>query len=218
MAEFVGLFYAMWFLRSAMSAAAPYIDLKNFAQMQKYKKMGKTRAEVADACMLSMVRHSWYLDPSLVVMALADKDVPNHEKKMMAAALVKFKKPAVFEKGKPTLDALQIDKKVPTLASLVKPRSWLMFSLLNMTEDELAWLKLDVSLWSTDAGFMRFSDFVKGLNVVNDPAERSIKLIQEFINTCQDEELRQDLMLAVAEDRKVNKVALKKDLAQIGKK
>ena len=65
---------------------------------------------------------------------------------------------------------------------------------------------------------MRFSDFVKGLNVVNDPAERSIKLIQEYINTCQDEELRQDLMLAVAEDRKVHTVVKKENLAKIGKK
>ena len=218
MAEFVGLFYCMWFLRCAMGAAAPNIDLQNFVQMQKYKKLGKTRAEVAEACMLSMVRHSWYLDPSLVVMALADKDVPNHEKKSMAAALVGLEKPAVFDKGKPCLDSLQLGKKVPTLTSLIRQRSWLMFSLRNMTEVELAWLKQDVALWSKDPGFVRFSDFVKGLNVVNDSAERSIKLIQEYINTCQDEELRQDLMLAVAEDRKVHTVTKKENLAKIGKK
>ena len=54
MSEFVGLFYAMWFLRTALPAAAPYHDLKSFQQMQKYKKLGKVRAKMAETCMVSL--------------------------------------------------------------------------------------------------------------------------------------------------------------------
>ena len=93
-----------------------------------------------------------------------------------------------------------------------------MFSLLGMTDDDVKWLKTDISAWPEDGGFVRFKDFVHSLTVVNDPAERSIKLVQEFVNTCQDEELRQDLMLAVSENRKVSKVYKKSELVKIGKK
>ena len=186
--------------------------------MQKYKKLGKLRAKVADVCMVSMTRHSWYLDPSLVVMALADPDVPVNERQKMAKCLAKLKQPEDFKMGKPKLEALKMGRKPPTLASLVKAKSWLMFSMLNMTEEELGWLTKDVIYWSKDPGFLKFRDFVNNLTVVNDPAERSVKLVQEFVNTCQDEELRQDLLLSMAENRKVNKVGKKSDLAVIGNK
>ena len=216
MSEFVGLFYAMWFLRTALPAAAPYHDLKSFQQMQKYKKLGKVRAKMA--CMVSMARHSWYLEPSLVVLALVDRDVPNSEKQKMAKALSKIKKPEVFEMGKPKLDVLKLGKKPPTLSSLVKAKSWQVFAILDMGDDDLQWLKQDAASWPLDPGFLKFQEFVNNLTVVNDPAERSVKLIQEFVNTCQDEELRQDLLLAVAENRKLNNVKKKSDLAAIGKR
>ena len=219
MAEFVGLFYGQWFLRTAMSASAPYLDLTHFEQMQKYRKMGNIRAKIARTCMVSMARHTWYLDPSLVVMSLVDDNLPDSDKQAMAKKLSKIDRPEVFEKGKPKLGLLKINsRKVPSMASLIKPKSWLMFSLLDMTDDDVNWLKKDVSDWPEDQGFVKFKEFVNGLTVVNDPAERSIKLVQEFVNTCQDEELRQDLMLAVSENRKVNKVYKKSDLAEIGKK
>ena len=202
-----------------MSASAPYLDLTHFEQMQKYRKMGNIRAKIARTCMVSMGRHTWYLDPSLVVMSLVDDNLPDSDKQAMAKKLSKIDRPEVFEKGKPKLGLLKINsRKVPSMASLIKPKSWLMFSLLDMTDDDVNWLKKDVSDWPEDQGFVKFKEFVNGLTVVNDPAERSIKLVQEFVNTCQDEELRQDLMLAVSENRKVNKVYKKSDLAEIGKK
>ena len=86
-----------------------------------------------------------------------------------------------------------------------------------MGEKDLQWLKQDATSWPLDPGFLKFQEFVNNLTVVNDPAERSVKLIQEFVNTCQDEELRQDLLLAVSENRKLNTVKRKSDLAAIGK-
>ena len=52
------------------------------------------------------------------------------------------------------------------------------------------------------SGYLKFRKFVRGLTVVNDPAERVIKLIQDFVECSHDEELRQDTMLAVSDHRK----------------
>jgi hypothetical protein len=54
--------------------------------------------------------------------------------------------------------------------------------------------------------------FALSLPIVNDAAERNVKLIQDFINSSHDESLRQDLLLTVEFKRKsdaVNKASKK---------
>ena len=51
-------------------------------------------------------------------------------------------------------------------------------------------------------GYRNFSDNVKKLLVVNDPTERGVKLIQDFVNTSTDESLRQARMISASEQRK----------------
>ena len=77
----------------------------------------------------------------------------------------------------------------------------------------MVWLKLEVSQWDLISGYRKFKDFVKFLTVVNDPAERGVKLIQDFVNQTSDENLRQDLILAVSDHRqKTPSNKLNKDL------
>ena len=44
---------------------------------------------------------------------------------------------------------------------------------------------------------LRLKQFVEGIAVVNDTAERGVKLIQEYISSSRDESLRQDLLVTV---------------------
>ena len=66
----------------------------------------------------------------------------------------------------------------------------------------MVWLDLDPHLWSLIPGYRKFENFVATLSVVNDSAERGVKLIEDFVSSTTNESLRQDLMLAVAEHRK----------------
>ena len=50
--------------------------------------------------------------------------------------------------------------------------------------------------------FKRFFEFIQNLPVINKPAERNVKLIQDFVSGTHDEQLRQDLLLAVEKKRK----------------
>ena len=53
--------------------------------------------------------------------------------------------------------------------------------------------------------------------MVNEGAERTITLIQDIVGACQDEELRQSILLSVEQKRKdVPYRARKKDLKDIG--
>ena len=71
-----------------------------------------------------------------------------------------------------------------------------------MSTEDMEWLQEDPSSWILSETYRSFVEFVKGLQVVNDPAERGIKAIEDFIDINQDEGVCQDLILAVAEHRK----------------
>ena len=51
MAEFVGLFFGVWFPRSSVPAAAPRHDLEAISQMRRNRDEGKKRDGVADTCL-----------------------------------------------------------------------------------------------------------------------------------------------------------------------
>ena len=63
------------------------------------------------------------------------------------------------------------------------------------------------------SSYRKFAEFVKIMLVVNDPAERGVKLIQDFVDTSTDEDLRQARMLSASDQRKkLSKDAAKKKM------
>ena len=75
----------------------------------------------------------------------------------------------------------------------------------------MAWLKLNVRDWHLTSGFQTFSNIVKKLLVVNDPAERGVKLVQDFIDTSQNEDIRQWRMISAADQRKKHSKKMSKN-------
>jgi hypothetical protein len=51
---------------------------------------------------------------------------------------------------------------------------------LNLKEERLDWLQAPVSFWEKMFGYQRVKIIVRSLEVVNDCAERAIKLITDF--------------------------------------
>ena len=60
--------------------------------------------------------------------------------------------------------------------------TWLMFHLLRFdAEKDNGWLSRPAREWSSDGNYQAMAKYVKHLPVANDPAERSVKLIQDFL-------------------------------------
>ena len=114
-------------------------------------------------------------------------------------------------------DELWVSDRLPELSTMLGPESWLLFNKLGMGDEDLDWLHLDPLVWDFMPGYIKFRDFVKKLTIVNDPAERGVGLIKEFISTFQNEKSCQENLLAVSKHRKmVSKNSKKEDLAKIG--
>ena len=216
MGIFCSLFYAPWFLRSPLASAAPYFDLKAIEEMRSARAFMTDEAEVALA---SMERHLDFLSPPLVVMALADKFTPSSEKEALADALLGYLtehdidedflplpsgKIAVPGPKFCTLDKFWPGDSAPSLASFVGKESLLIFHYLGLLDLQgLAWLAAPLVTWPEYAEFKKFESFVTNLSVVNDSAERSVKLMQDCMQeNMTDEAGLQNKFVAVTNSRK----------------
>ena len=69
--------------------------------------------------------------------------------------------------------------------------------------------------WEAYPGYTKLFNFVNNMKVVNDIAERGIKLISDFANKCTDEQQRQSLLQVVEFHRNEFKDYTKKTLRNI---
>ena len=242
LANYICLYDTPAFLTSALSTGAAYRDLRFMAGVRDYRRIDP---EVAARVLQSLTGQAWYLDPPWIVTALVGHAVPVEEKEKIARTLAATPRPLAFPPYcvTPNLPKLACHKDdfwpsdgtLPSLSSLVGPRTWLLFHLLQLKERDVAWLTSPPELWEMDPGFKTFSGFISSLEVVNDPGERGVKLIQvfhnliahfevkinceyfkDFVNCSKDEELRQYFLLAVSENRKeIPYKARKRDLARL---
>lgn len=221
LAMFVGLFHAPWYFSSPLASSAPMLHLLSISQMKQYKKYFP---DLAGVVLDSISLHLWYLTPQCVPLALIDKNLSADQRSWIATGLSSTPRQEVLPLGKPSFPDLSSypDKhwnkgKLPELSTMLGPESWLLFNKLGLSGEDLDWLLLDPLVWDSMPGYIKFRDFVQKLTIVNDPAERGVGLMKEFISTFQNEESCQDNLLAVSQHRKVvSKNSKKEDLAKIG--
>lgn len=117
----------------------------------------------------------------------------------MANKLYHTPRPATFRPGKPKMPSLD-DPSSRFLHQLIGPRSWLLFGLLGLGDDQ-RWMLADPEEWHLHPDYCRAEDFVQNLEVVNDCAERGIKMISDFKDIVKSED-QLKLALQVIEDHR----------------
>lgn len=208
LAQFIALLYGKYFL-SSISSAAPLHDLNFWYDLKEYRRFD---AQAADAALISVRRHLWYLSPELVIFSLFDDKVSAYEKKLMANAIVRIPRPQVFAPGKPSQPdfdpiAVNLTQHRPPLASFVSPRSWLFFHLVD---GRTQWLNDEPSTWTQNPTYLRLYDMCNDIQVVNDVAERAVKDVQDFATMTRDPAHRDDIII-VANDHRCRITHTRKD-------
>ena len=164
--------------------------------------------ELATEDLKVLNRHTWYLTPPVVIFSLFSDRLSESEKQAMANRILMTSKPECLHVGKPNLS---LDLKSDTcLTALIDPDSWYFFEILGLKH---SWLSEKVEMWDNDPDFLEAQMFVRSVKVVNDPAERGIKLISDFIGNLTKNELsRQDLLQVVEFHRRMFPDTLKNTL------
>nr|XP_047133830.1 uncharacterized protein LOC124811974 [Hydra vulgaris]XP_047133831.1 uncharacterized protein LOC124811974 [Hydra vulgaris] len=212
-AEFIGLFYATWFLKAPLAVSSPSLDLCAIRDMTKYGSFYKT---VSTAAIKSIKNHLWFLTEKQrantnvantnVVFALCDETLDNNIRKKIAKKLFLYPRPSNLTLGKPLFPNIDI-KKIPELWQLVGPQSWILMQQLNLSVIETEWMQVSSKDWNNFSGYRVLKTFVEKLTVV--------KLILDLTHMCQDEELKQSLMISLSNLRRKFSVNSKKNLSEI---
>ncbi|XP_065683487.1 uncharacterized protein LOC124813436 [Hydra vulgaris] len=197
-ATFVSVFYTTWFLKAELSAAAPNQDMRALWQMNRFKEYNLIGAE---SVIKSIKRHTWFLDPYLIVLALADEKCK--ERGDIAQKLYSFEFHSMDEyplarisANIEVLNSLDFSgPKPPSLVHLVTENSWLLFLMIGQSKSDCQWMKTPPEYWTCNDFYLKFQEAVFNLSVVNDCSERIVKLIKDKIDIARKEEKRQGSLL-----------------------
>lgn len=172
MANFIALFYTKTFLRTRIACFAPVDDFNFFKAMLWYKE---NCDDIANSALKSCKRHCWYLTEELVIFAIFNEHLSSFTRHLLAKTFFNTRKPNNFVQGKPKFPDFTTE--LPFLSSLIGPRSWLLFSLMGLSNCQTDWLQLPVEYWDLMENYRTIKNFINQLEVVNDCAERGKKII-----------------------------------------
>ena len=188
--------YIPHFLRSSVGVDAAYNDLALFKTLYSYMDMD---GPLATESLEVLSRHGWYTTQQTVIFSLFTNRVTEDEKARIAARILTFEQPDQFKLGKPVFQELTVNTE---LQDLCGPYSYMLFTILGLNSD---WLRKDPKEWSQSDDYKEMEEYVRSLKVVNDTAERGVKMITDYSKILtKDEKLRGKLLQGVEMSRKIN--------------
>jgi hypothetical protein len=183
-----------WFLAPSQ-VNAPSNDLRLIRE--QYKAQDKMVSEVA---LKYLMLHTWYLCGELVPFALFSSRVQNDEKAEMVKAMMSYKTDFTNPKyrfgngfGKPKLVHVLPSTK---LSDLVNEDSWFFFKALKL-DTQTDFLVTNVTEWEEIPSYKACCTVVRQLRIVNDTAERGVKLGSEYLSSAKGEERYQNVLQTV---------------------
>lgn len=153
---------------------------------------------ISDGILEKMSGHMWYLSEDLILMALFDPNVSIEEKRKMVDNL-RHRLPVDENRIKVNVN-LQVLRRTyltKNISDFVSTKS-LQFSDRFCIETEF--LDFDPSTWTIRDDYNEGYDFCRNLLVVNDIAERGVKLITDFNQILSDGEEDKQYLLQVVTD------------------
>lgn len=211
--KFATLVYCSWWIKCTSAIDAPWNDLCLYRKLLQYRDVD---SQVSDSALAAFRRHLWYLTAEMVPLSLFSDHVPAEERRSLADKMLAVRpdKEITVPKerfgsgfGKPKFPSVVTPS--TTLADLVSADSWYTVKLLNLNLD---FATFDVKDWSQCQSYETSVRNIKAINVVNDGAERAIKLSNDFINSSKSEQQYQSTLQVVSHDRKCHSNVRKRRL------
>ena len=192
------LFILSAYVRAWTLCQLPASAARNDLEFVKLLKSEVNRGPLWQAALSKMLSHLWYLSSSLVPLSLFNDDVSLDEKRKIVKAMQETE--GIENPPKRALLPPTLINKDLNLDFFVDMNSKVFFRALKLSAEYQAH---DPKTWCKNDDYLRYKAIIKSLRVVNDTAERGVKLITEFCNDLtRDEKQRQGMLIVIAEHRK----------------
>lgn len=196
---FIAQCYVKFWFRLTLAAAAPRVDLEFDKAAFDFQE--KKYSQIA---IRAFSNHLWYFSGSTIALSFFDNEVETEEKREMVKALTKSKIQTVDEQNqyKPPCKPTEIHKN-SCLSDFITAQSYDFFEILNIDKD---FLTKDPEEWPQMKEYIVAQKRVQALQVVNDIAERAVKLASDFNGKLtKDPDQEQFLLQVVEYHRSLNK-------------
>lgn len=214
---FIVKIYAKIWFTAPLAVKALYSDFTLLKKLQAYSEIDAT---ISTAIMKKFVNHLWYLSEELVAFSFFDSDIPLGSREQMRVQMFKV----YYENEEEEVDdEVEEENQTPLVNHTDKYLNRRKFSL-KISEVEMicekdteqfigpstknfferfnintSFLSKTVTEWEDDENYRRGYEIVSLIRVVNDTAERAVKLTQGYnLKICNDEEQKQFLIQGVA--------------------
>jgi hypothetical protein len=211
-ATFITHVYCKWWFTCKKAVDAPYNDLQLLRRLRQYEMVDKN---ISESAVRAFNRHMWYLTAEMVPLSLFSTLVPPSERQAIADALLKVQPASELRSplnrygtgwGKPQFSVVDLSTQ---LCDLVTVDSWFIMYLLQI---DSSFLHPPVSEWDSSAAYKTSVENVTALTVVNDAAERGVKLSSDFVDTARTDQHYQNILQVVESSRKA-KPDLRKNIS-----
>lgn len=174
-----------WF-NAPNACFTPRQDFKFLRDLYDYKTIDKKLSEVTQK---KCIDHLWYLSPELVGFAFFDDEISDDTKIKMVQALKNDN---------------DVDGEIPsfinkTVESFISDKTLNLFKRFNINYN---FIETSPSTWENNLEYKWGKEIISKLKIVNDTAERAVKLIEDFNKIgSKNEEQKQYILQVVTEYR-----------------
>lgn len=215
---FIVRYYIQLWFGCTNAVAAPRLDLEFMQQMLSPQVDLCLTPKLKTLLVKKMINHLWYLSEENVALAFFDKDVDVLVKRKMATNLLNYiesdEETAEAEPNKKFFLPFKFIKSIEDkdLSHFVTRNTLKFFDRFGISHD---FLNFNPETWPTREDFKNGLDILSKLKVVNDTAERAVKLMELYnLILSFDEEEKQFILQTVAYYHKKYSSALKRDLTK----
>nr|CCQ71357.1 hypothetical protein CcPL6.029 [Cotesia congregata] len=195
---FIVFIYVPFWFEAPLAALAPNQDLRFLKAVYQYKTINK---QISEAVLNKFKNHLWYLNGETAALSFFDENISFSIKRKMVKALENNENQD-FDSSKrygihTISEIVNLQKK--DIDFFINSDSLQFFERFNIDKN---FLKLDVETWADNNDYLEGLRIVKNLQVVNDVAERAIKLTQEYINILTTREDQKQYLIQVVSEYK----------------
>ena len=196
--RFVIYCYVPWWCTCTIPADAPLNDLELYKRLETFKSIDIDTGVIA--CK-AFKNHLWYVTDEILPVTLFSKKLSNDDKQLLVDKLLSTDIPTHLTNrigtgyGKPQFP--ELNKNV-TIHDIIGANSWHFFKILKI---EPSFLYTPVQTWSDNEGYIAAQQIVDNLRVVNDSAERGVKLASDFIGSAHTA-AKYEMVLQVVENHR----------------
>lgn len=198
---FIIRFYVKGWFCCTLARAAPNQGFLFLQELYEYRNID---GPLANAVINKIVNHLWYLSDEAIALAFFDSNVSDDLKRAMAVRFREIENEIKEEDEgckriqlKPNSVGEFVQK---TLVDFITPNTVQFFQRFEISRN---FLLEAPDLWADDEEFLQGLRIVNKLAVVNDSAERAVKLMEDYNKVLtRDEQQKQFLLQVVSDYRK----------------